>query len=128
MAVTKGSSGVIKAGSQTIGEVKSYSIDSTANTIDTTQLSDSATSFVAGNTSFSGSADVFWDPDDTGQQAVTIGSSVTLNLYPEGTATSSKYYNCSVIITGISRSGAIDGTVDATISFQGSGALTETTA
>jgi hypothetical protein len=33
-----------------------------------------------------------------------------------------------VIITGISRSGAIDGTVDATISFQGSGALTETTA
>ena len=45
MAVTKGSSGVIKAGSQTIGEVKSYSIDSTANTIDTTQLSDSANIF-----------------------------------------------------------------------------------
>ena len=128
MAVTKGSAGVIKSGATTIGEVKSYSIDQTANTIDTTQLSDSAQTFVAGLTSFSGSCDVFWDPDDTGQSSVGVGSSVTLNLYPEGTATSSTYYSGSVIITGVSRSGAIDGTVDATISFQGSGALAETTA
>lgn len=127
MAVTKGSSGVVKVGTTTIGEVKSYSLDHTANTITTTQLSDAAQTVVAGTTSFSGSADVFWDPDDSGQAAATVGSSVTLNLYPEGSSSGSTYYTGSVIITGISRSTSVDGTVDATISFTGSGALTETT-
>lgn len=126
MAVTKGSSGVVKIGAVTIGEVKAYSIDHTANTIDTTQLSDSATTYVGGNTTFSGSCDVFWDPDDSGQSAAVIGSTVTLNLYPEGSASGAAYYSGSVVITGISRSTAIDGTVDATISFQGSGALAST--
>lgn len=128
MAVTKGTSGVVKIGTTTIGEVKSYSIDHTANTIDTTQLSDTATTYVGGNTTFSGSADVFWDPDDSGQSAAVIGSTVTLNLYPEGTGSGAAYYTGSVVITGFSRTASVDGTVDATISFQGSGALAETSA
>lgn len=126
MAVTKGTSGVVQAGSVTIGELKSYTISHTANTIDTTQLSDTASTVVAGNTSFSGSFDVFWDKSDSGQDAVTVGSSLTLSVYPEGTSSGSEYWTGSIIVTGIDRSTSIDGTVDATVTFQGSGALTTT--
>lgn len=127
MAVTKGSAGVVKIGAVTVGEVKSYSIDETSNTITTTSLGDSAQTYVGGTTDFSGSADVFWDPDDSGQAAVTVGSTVTLNLYPEGEASGAAYYTGSVVVTSISRSAGIDGTVDATLSFQGTGGLSSTT-
>jgi hypothetical protein len=127
MAVTKGSAGTVYSGSDLIAEVKSYSVDESAVTINTTELSDSAQTYVAGTTTFTGSVDVFWDPDDTGQGTLTAGASITLNLYPEGNTSGNTYYTGSVIITGISRSTSVDGTVDATISFQGSGALTETT-
>lgn len=127
MAVTKGSAGVVKIGAVTVGEVKSYSLDQTSNTINTTSLGDSAQTYVGGTTDFSGSADVFWDPDDSGQAAVTVGSTVTLNLYPEGTASGAAFYSGSVVVTSISRSAGIDGTVDATLSFQGTGGLANTT-
>jgi predicted secreted protein len=76
-------------------------------------------------TSFSGSLDVFWDETDTsGQGALTIGSEVTLNVYPEGDTTGDTYYTGSAIVTGVSRSASFDGLVEASISVQGTGALT----
>jgi predicted secreted protein len=79
-------------------------------------------------TSFSGSLDVFWDETDTnGQGALSIGSEVTLNVYPEGDTTGDTYYTGSAIVTGVSRSASFDGLVEASISVQGNGALTETT-
>jgi predicted secreted protein len=79
-------------------------------------------------TSFSGSLDVFWDETDTsGQGALTIGSEVTLNVYPEGDTSGDTYYTGSAIVTGVSRSASFDGLIEASISVQGNGALTSTT-
>ena len=79
-------------------------------------------------TSFSGSIDVFWDETDTsGQGALTIGSEVTLNVYPEGDASGDTYYTGSAIVTGVSRSASFDGLIEASVSVQGTGALTSTT-
>ena len=72
--------------------------------------------------------DVFWDEtDSSGQGALSIGSEVTLNVYPEGDTTGDTYYTGSAIVTGVSRTGAFDGLVEASISVQGNGALTEST-
>lgn len=128
MAITKGSSGLIKVGSSTVAEVKSYSIDETADTIESTSMGDAAKTFESSLTSFSGSVECHWDDaDTTGQVAMSIGSTITLNLYPEGDTAGDTYYSGSAVITGKTVSGSHDGLVEASISFQGSGALTITT-
>jgi predicted secreted protein len=83
---------------------------------------------VSGNLDISGSIDVYWDETDTAQIALTVGSTVTLKVYPEGTASASKYYSGEAIVTGVSRSASFDGLVEASISVQGTGVLTLATA
>ena len=127
MAIHKGSEGLVKVGANTVAEVKSYSIDETSDTIESTSMGDSAKTFESSLTSFSGSVECFWDETDTAQVAMSIGSTITLNLYPEGADSGDTYYSGSAVITGKTVSGAHDGLVEASISFQGSGALTITT-
>jgi len=91
-------------------------------------MGDSARTYKSSLTSFSGSIDVFWDETDTsGQGALTIGSEVTLNVYPEGADSGDTYYTGSAIVTGVTRSASFDGLVEASVSVQGTGALTSTT-
>ncbi len=125
MAVHKGSEGVVKILTNTVAEVRDWSLEETAETIDSTQLSDSAKTFEVGTTSWSGSVNAFWDETDTnGQVAMSAGASVTLNLYPEGATSGDTFGSGTAIISSISKSGGIDGLVEASFSFQGSGALT----
>jgi hypothetical protein len=127
MATHKGSEGIIKVGSDSVLEVRSYSIEESADTLEDTSMGDSARTYKPSLTSFSGSLDVFWDEGDTGQSALSIGSEVTLNVYPEGDTAGDTYYSGSAIVTGVSRTGSFDGLVEASISVQGNGALTEST-
>ena len=91
-------------------------------------MGDTARTYKSSLTSFSGSLDVFWDETDTsGQGALSIGSEVTLNVYPEGDTAGDTYYTGTAIVTGVSRSASFDGLVEASISVQGSGSLTEST-
>ena len=128
MATHAGSEGTVKVGSNAIAEIRSFSIEETADTIEDTTMGDSARTYKPSLTSFSGSVDVFWDEtDSTGQGALTIGSEVTLNLYPEGSTTGDTYLSGSAIVTSRSISSSFDGMVEMSISVQGNGALTTTT-
>ena len=128
MATHKGSEGTVKVGSNAIAEIRSYNIDETADTLEDTSMGDTARTYKPSLTSFSGSIDVFWDETDTsGQGALDIGAEVTLNFYPEGDTSGDTYYSGSAIVTGVTRSASFDGLVEASISVQGTGALTETT-
>ena len=129
MATHKGSEGIVKVGStNVVAEIRSYSIEESADTLEDTSMGDSAKTYKASLTSFSGSLDVFWDEtDSSGQGALSIGSEVTLSIYPEGDTTGDVYYSGSAIVTGVSRTGSYDGLVEASISVQGNGALTEST-
>ena len=128
MATHKGSEGTVKVGANSVAEIRSYSIEESADTLEDTSMGDSARTYKPSLTSFSGSLDVFWDETDTnGQGALTIGSEVTLNVYPEGDTTGDTYYTGSAIVTGVSRSASFDGLVEASISVQGTGALTPDT-
>ena len=128
MSIHKGSEGTVHVGTDAVAEIRSYSIEESADTLETTSMGDSARTHLASLTSFSGSIDVYWDEADTAQTALTVGTSVTIKFYPEGTASSSKYYSGTAIVTGVSRSASFDGLVEASISVQGTGALTLTTA
>ena len=128
MATHKGSEGLAKSGSNTIAEVTAFSFDESADTIETTELSDSAHSFVTDLTGFSGSVDCFWDETDTsGQGTLTVGAQVLLKLYPEGAGAGATYYSGTCLITSISRANGIGAIVTANFSFTGTGALTAAT-
>jgi len=128
MATHTGSEGTVKVGANAIAEIRSFSLEETADTLEDTTMGDTARTYKSSLTTFTGSVDVFWDETDTtGQGALTIGASVTLNVYPEGDTSGDTYYTGTAIVTGVTRSSSFDGLVEASITVQGSGALTATT-
>ena len=125
MANHAGSEGVIRFGSSTtdMAEVRSFTLTETGDTIEDTAMGDTARTYKAGLKTWSGSIDCFWDEtDSTGQGALTNGASVTVKLYPEGT--SGTYFSGTAIVTGVTRQASFDGMVEASFTFQGTGALT----
>ena len=128
MATHTGSEGTIKVGSDTVGEIRSYSLSETADTIEDTTMGDSSRTYKTGLKSFSGSVDVFWDETDAGQTALSVGSSVTFNVYPEGATTGDKYFTGTALVTGLTVNGSSDGMVEASLTLQGTGALSLSTA
>ena len=128
MANHKGSEGTVHIGTDAIAEIKSYSVNETMNVIEDTNIGDTAKTFQSGSTEWDGSVDVFWDELDTAQIALTSGASVTVKFYPEGTTAGDKYYTGTALVTGISRSASVDGMVDTSFSFKGTGDLNLATA
>ena len=128
MAVHKGSEGTVKVGSNAVAEIRSYSIEETGDTLETSTMGDTARTYVPSLTSWSGSVDVYWDETDaTGQGALTVGAEVTLNVYPEGDTSGDTYYTGSAIVTSVSKTASFDGLVEASVGVQGTGALTSAT-
>ena len=128
MATHKGSEGLVKVGSATVAEVKSYSLEESADTLETTKMGDAARTYLPSLTSFSGSVDCFWDETDSaGQVALAVGASVTLVFYPEGAASGDTFYSGTALVTGKTITGSFDGMVEASISVQGTGALSTAT-
>jgi|TARA_R110002012_G_scaffold1191_3_gene4963 predicted secreted protein len=128
MATHKGSSGLVKNGSNTVAEVRTWTLNTNADTIEDTAMGDSARTYLAGLTSADASVDVFWDETDTnGQVALAPGSSVTLVLYPEGADSGDTYYTGTALVTSKSITGSFDGMVEASISATYSGAVTTAT-
>ena len=89
----KGSEGTVKIGTNAIAEIRSWELTHETEVIEDTEIGDSNKTFQTGNSSWSGSVTCFWDETDTnGQEALTAGASVTLNLYPEGATAADVYY------------------------------------
>ena len=127
MATHTGSEGTIKIGSDTLGELRSFTLETTAETIEDTSMGDANRTYKVGLKSFTGSASVFFDETDTAQTALVAGAEITLNVYPEGASSGDTYYSGSAIVTGRTINSSFDGMVEMEISYQGTGALTEST-
>jgi hypothetical protein len=128
MATHTGSEGTIKIGSDVVGELRSFSLESTAETIEDTSMGDTNRSYKVGLKTFTGTASVFFDETDTAQNALDAGAEITLNIFPEGASSGDTYYTGSAIVTGRTINSSFDGMVEMELSFQGTGALTESTA
>ena len=123
-----GKEGTVAVGSNSIAEIRSFSIDETIDTVEDTSMGDASKTYLASIKDFSGSIDVIYDETDTnGQTALAVGATVTLNFAPEGTASGDVKLTGSAIVTGKSINSSFDGLVEASISIQGTGGLTTTT-
>ncbi len=128
MATHTGSEGVIKSGANTVAEVRSYTVSETGDTIEDTSMGDASRTYKAGLKTWTASVEAMWDETDTsGQGSFDVGSSVTLNVYPEGSSTGDIYYTGSAIVTGKTVNATFDGMVEASFTLQGTGALSEST-
>lgn len=137
MASFVGNAGAIKINGAAVAEVRSYSIEMTADTIEQTVMGDSTRQYVKGLSTFSGTADVYWDPahftgtnNIDGEIFAAVGDSgATLAIYPEGDVGvgTDKVMEGNIIVTGYTITGNFDGMIEASISFQGTGALTYAT-
>ena len=129
MATHAGSEGTVKVGANAIAEIRSFSVEETGDTIDDSTMGDTARTYLAGLKTYTASIDCLWDETNTtGQGALTVGATVTLNLYPEGATAGDIYYTGSAIVTGRTITSSYDGLVEMSITCQGSGSLTQSTA
>lgn len=128
MATLTGNSGTVKVGANAIAEIRSFSVDETMDTIESTSMGDTYRTFETSLKSWNGSVDVFFDDTDTtGQGALTVGSQVTVNFQIEGDTTGDHLLSGAAIVTGRTINSSFDGLVEASLSLQGDGALTEGT-
>jgi hypothetical protein len=128
MATHHGKNGVVKVGANTVAEVDRWSVRESVEVSDDTAQGDTAQTHLVGVPMWNGNLTCHWDETDTnGQQALTIGASVTLNLYPEGTGSGAKYKTGTASILEVGIEVTKNGVVSREFSFQGNGALTEST-
>ena len=127
MATHTGSEGTIKVASTVVGELRSYSLEQTADTIEDTSMGDTSRSYKSALKGWSGSASLFFDEADAGQLLLVLGTSIALKVYPEGASSGDKYYYGDAIITGSNISASFDGMVEAELTFTGTGALSLST-
>ena len=124
MATHFGKEGVVTAGGTGIGELTGYTLETTSDVVEDTQLSDATKSFVAGRTSFSGTLEMHFDETDTPQTSLVAGASISFILLPEGNASGDRSFSGTGIVTGMSVNNSMDAIVSRTVTFQGTGALT----
>jgi predicted secreted protein len=123
MACYAGRNGVITLDGTAVAQITSYTVNEVADTAECTHFDTTggyreyATTFK----SFDGSMDVVWDRQDN---TITVGTQYAMILYPEGNDGSTDWgLQGNIIITGLEISAELEGNVEASISFQGTGAL-----
>lgn len=128
MTTHAGSEGTFKIGTDLVAEIKSWSIDETDETLDTTALGKTWRTRQPMNIkSWTGSLEGFYDPSDVAQGQLVAGAEVTLNLYYMGETTGAEYMTGSAIVNTVSLNASFDGMLEVSFSFEGNGALTRST-
>jgi hypothetical protein len=132
MATLTGNNGAVTVGSTNIAAVRNFTVEITADTIETTTMGVDVRTYVKGLSSFSGSADIYFDPSEfDGAESTfnpTVGlvgaAGVAVKFYLEQnySSTSDYAFTGDVIVTGYTVNSSMDGMVEASISFQGTGA------
>lgn len=128
MATHHGNEGKVYLGANQVAEIDGWELSQSIETADDTAMGDTARTHLTGKYSWQGSITCLWDETDTnGQVAMTVGASVTLNLYPEGNDSGDTYYTGTATITSRSHPVAQDDVQRVTFEFLGNGALSTTT-
>ena len=139
MSTFTGQAGLIKIGSDIVAELRSFTIDQSQDTVETTAMQAAGNSATAvsrtykpGLSTFTISGDIYFDGDDTAQAALEggldeggLGTALSFKVYPAGIgANDGKAFSGSAIMTSFSVSSSVDGAVEASFAAQGTGDLT----
>ena len=130
MATKTGASGIVKvqvSGTTVavVGEVRSFTFDGSADTIEDSVMGDVARSYKTGLKTNTVSIECYWDEADVQQLLLDERASVDFEISPTGTGTGETFFSGGGIVTSRSISGAFDGMVEASFTIQCSGAVTE---
>jgi hypothetical protein len=145
MATYTGHQGVVKIGSTAVAEVKDFSLEITANTVDATVLGAAAadqgwTKSKIVNRSWTATINCFYDDAATNGQIemqnnimqsvdlLLADTVVTLNLYNEGDSTGKSYWQGDAMITSLSETVSGDGLVEISFTATGNGHISVETA
>jgi predicted secreted protein len=128
MAALAGKGGSCKTGANAIVNVKNWNIDPQMGTADTTALGMSWKEFIATIGEWSGQMEcVYRIHDDTnGQTALQTAFLAGTEVAWKGYINSTNYYSGNVILTGMPVSVEVEGAVEVSFPFQGTGALSYT--
>jgi hypothetical protein len=128
MATHVGTSGVVKVGANSVAEITGFTLNETQDTVEDTSLTDSKKSYIALRGDATATIECHWDETDTnGQEALDVGTSATIELYPEGADAGDAYYTGTGIVTGADVAVTMDGIISRTLNIQFSGGVTHTT-
>jgi len=108
MATQTGNSGSLSFGGSAITELKSWSLEESAEQIDDTAMGDTNKTAKSGLPTASGTIEVHYDELDTVQESMDAATEGVLILYPKGNIATEPRITLTVQITGRSGSGAID--------------------
>jgi len=124
MATHHGKDAVVHVGGANIGQATGFTVDTTQDVVEDTALGASMKSFVVGRGTFTASIDMSFDDDDTAQNTLVQGSSLSFEFMPEGSGSGETKLSGTGIVTGMSVGVTLDGVTTRTVSIQGSGGLT----
>lgn len=122
MSAHHGNEGNVQLGANAVAEVQSWDYEEEdVDVQDVASMGDTeVTHFLSGIKRGSGSIECLWDETDTnGQETLDVGASVTLNLYPEGDASTDVYFGGTAKITNVRRGASVRGMVTVSFSFVG---------
>lgn len=132
MATLTGNNGGVTVNGTAVAAVRNFTVEITSDTIETTTMGVDVRTYVKGLSSFSGSADIYFDPSEFDGAESTFNPSaglvgaagVAVKFYLEQnySSTSDYAFTGDVIVTGYTVNSSMDGMVEASISFQGTGA------
>jgi len=130
MATKTGASGVVKvqvSGTTVavVGEVRSFTFDGSADTIEDSVMGDSSRTYKQGLKTNTVSIECYWDEADAQQLILDERASVDFEIYPTGPGSGETFFSGGGIVTSRSISGAFDGMVEASFTIQCSGDVTE---
>ena len=120
---------------ENIAFIRNWSVEETADMLDVTDMSDGgARNFKVGLKTWTGTADLYipFDDsdnseaiteDDTAVTGITVGDQYTFKFYPNDSDAGNENYTATGRISSISRSVAVDGMAEMSVSIQGTEAL-----
>lgn len=135
MAVHEGKYAIVQidvSGTPTqFGEVRSYTLEITSNTIDVSTIGTDWKAYLRGQRSWSGTIECFYDPTDAAQaeleSLVDAGSTIHLTFLDLGTGSGNPQKEGDAVVTGVTTTVTTEDAIGLSISFQGTGPLTTTT-
>jgi predicted secreted protein len=130
MATKTGASGVVKvqvSGTTVavVGEVRSFTFEGSADTIEDSVIGDTARTYKQGLATNTVSIECYWDEADAQQLILDERTDIDFEIYPTGTGSGETFFSGGGIVTSRSITGAFDGMVEASFTIQCSGAVTE---
>lgn len=128
MATHTGLEGIVKIGANAIAKITSWNFTESANAIPDNAIDDAWENNKGGRKKWAGSLNCNWDPADAnGQELLSVGSTVTLDLYGNGEASGDTKWAGDALITEAQRDWSDESMVTVAISFVGDGVLTKST-